>query len=179
MRQILHGKNMEITPVLGDYAKRKLGKPDDMYDVEGDMHITLSVQGHKHEHTVEVTIRFYGMTLRVEEKQDDMYAAIDLAADKLERRMRKLKEKVQGRLRKSGLEIPELANIAEAEQAEVEDFAVVRRKNVLLKPVDVQEAILNMKLLDHDFHLFHNRETNLTELVYKRHDGSFGHIAQA
>jgi putative sigma-54 modulation protein len=172
MRQIVHGKNVEVTPALGEYVKRKLGKMCEIYEGSSDMQITLSVQGHKHEHVVEVTTRYYGRTLRVEVKQDDMYAAIDLVADKLERSMRKLKEKLQSIHRKPGYEASNFDYYAE------EDEAVVRTKKVTLKPVDLQEAILDLQLLDHDFHLFLNRDTNLAELVYKRGNGTYGHITQ-
>src|SRR4051794_37458184 len=178
MRQIVHGKNMEVTPALNEYAKSRLGKLNDWYENEGEMQINLAVQGHKQEHTVEATILLHGLVLRVEEKQDDMYCAIDLAADKLERQFRKLKEKVKSRERKQVANkewTPGKVNLNEDDE---ESYEVVRTKSVQLKPVYLQEAILQMKLLDHDFHLFHNRETDRTELVYKRRDGSFGHISQ-
>lgn len=177
MRQIVHGKNMDVTPALNEYARLKLGKQEGWLEEDGEMHITLSVEGHRREQTVEVTLQVYGFVLRVEETQADMYAAIDLAADRLERRIRKLKEKMRGRQRKVAVAAPyRETGGSDAEAPDVEPYDVVRSKSVLLKPVDLQEAILHMKLLDHDFHLFHNRETDRTELVYKRRDGSFGHI---
>jgi putative sigma-54 modulation protein len=179
MRQIIHGKGMEVTPPLAEYARRKFSKLDAWFQDEADMHITMSVEGHKQEHIVEVTILAHGFVLRAEEQLQDMYAAMDMAADKLERQIKKLKEKVQSRLRKQGTAKTKMNGAEAANIGEEEPYPIIRTKKVQLKPVDLQEAILQMKLLDHDFHLFYNRETDQTELVYKRRDGSFGHISTA
>ncbi|WP_281883607.1 ribosome hibernation-promoting factor, HPF/YfiA family [Paenibacillus sp. YYML68] len=172
----IHGKQIEVTTALHEYTVEKLGRILERLHETADVEVMLSVQGHKHVHVVEVTIRDEGTVLRAEEKQDDMYASIDLVADKLDRKLRKLREKRRDRVRRhtegraAGWDTE--AAFAEDEELEV----IVRQKRIVLKPVDVEEAIQQLKLLDHDFHLFLNRETGQTELIYRRHNGTLGHL---
>ncbi|MNG05646.1 putative sigma-54 modulation protein [compost metagenome] len=175
MKLIVHGKDLTVTPSLQEYVERKLGRLESWFEEACDMHVTLSVQGHKQIHVVEVTITCKGTVLRAEEKRDDMYASIDVVADKLERQTRKLKDKIKHRMRQqSG--VRELA----FESMENESpFKVARVKTVPNKPEDIEEAILQMNMLDHNFHLFFNRDSGKTELVYRRNDGTYGLITTA
>ncbi|MGF7032185.1 putative sigma-54 modulation protein [Paenibacillus mucilaginosus] len=179
MRLNIHGKHFEVTPALEAYAQDKIGRLEGWLHPGTDVQINLSVQGHRHLHVVEVTIHEEGTVFRAEEKQEDMYASIDLAADKLERMIRKWRERLRRRSRRgdgrTGGAEPALPTAYE----DAEELGVVRSKRIQLKPVELEEALLEMQLLGHDFHLFFNRETGVTELVYKRHDGTFGHLTTA
>ncbi|NEW05738.1 ribosome-associated translation inhibitor RaiA [Paenibacillus sp. SYP-B3998] len=180
MKLLIHGKNLQVTPALHEYLERKLGRLEPWFEDTSEMHITLSLQGHQHLHVVEVTITCNGVVLRAEEKRNDMYASIDLVADKLERQTRKLKEKIKHKVRQQG-GVKDLELVRqEALVTEMESpFEVARVKVVPNKPEDIEEAILQMNMLDHNFHLFHNRDSNKTELVYRRDDGSYGLITTA
>ncbi|GGA09334.1 ribosomal subunit interface protein [Paenibacillus marchantiophytorum] len=179
MRLIIHGKDVTVTPSLHEYAERKLGRLESWYEEDCDMHVTLSVQGHKQVHAVEVTITCQGVVLRAEEKSEDMYASIDGVADKLERQTRKLKDKIKHRIRQQGGLREMSGRPVGADREDEALFEVARVKIVPNKPEDIDEAILQMMLLDHSFHMFYNRDTNKTELVYRRHDGTFGLITTA
>jgi putative sigma-54 modulation protein len=115
--------------------------------------------------------------LRAEELHEDMYAAIDLITDKLERQIRKHKTKVNRKFREKE-SLKDYAPIfTEVEQVEEdEDLEVVRTKSFDLKPMDSEEAILQMNMLGHSFYVFTNAETNQTNVVYKRNDGRYGLI---
>jgi putative sigma-54 modulation protein len=179
MSMIIHGKQLEVTPALKEYIERKVGALQEWFEEPVEIHVTLSILGHRHQQVVEVTIPYHGMVYRAEEKQQDMYASIDLVADKLERRLRKYKEKVQRKLRGRGslrTQPVQSETVRTVALEEEEDFELLRVKKINLKPVDVQEAILEMNLLDHSFHLFHNKDTNRMEVVYRRNDGSYGLI---
>lgn len=164
---------MEVTDTMKQYAEQKIRRTESIAEIEEAV-VTFIVSGHKQDtHKVEVMLRLEGGVVRAEERTDDMYASVDAVADKLERKLRKLKEKLRRRLRRGGL--PELASTTQAEEEE-NPFEIARVKQVSLKPVDVEEAILEMNLLDHNFHVFINSATRSTDVVYKRIDGTYGLI---
>ena len=125
-----------------------------------------------------MTIPMPHLLLRAEERHNDMYAAIDLVTDKLERQIRKHKTKVNRKLRdrekEAKLAAPVPSGAAAAEDDE--EFEIVRTKHFSLKPMDSEEAILQMNLLGHNFFIFTNAETNRTNIVYRRKDGKYGLI---
>ena len=129
---------------------------------------------------VEVTIPMPNLVLRAEEVHDDMYAAIDLITDKLERQIRKHKTKVNRKMREKGSLNAMFTTTADEKGApELEDdndLEVVRQKSFDLKPMDSEEAILQMNMLGHTFYVFTNAGTNRTNVVYKRKDGRYGLI---
>lgn len=180
----IRGKNVDVTDALRDYVEKKIGRMDRYFEVPSasDVQVTLSVN--KNKHTVEVTIPVSGVTLRAEEKSEDMYASIDLVVDKLERQIRKHKTRVNRRVRQEGTH---RAVFKESfEQAppfrthEEEDaFEVVRTKQFTLKPMDMEEAILQMNLLGHSFYVFADSATAGVNVVYKREDGRYGLIEAA
>jgi putative sigma-54 modulation protein len=173
MRFIFHGNQMEVTDALKQYAEHKIKRVETIAAVEEAV-VTFTVNGHKHNtQKVEVMLHLEGGTLRAEERTGDMYASLDDVADKLERKLRKLKEKLRRRFRRGGL--PALALDTRPEQ-DMEPFDIARVKRVSLKPVDLEDAILEMNLLDHNFHVFINSDTRSTEVVYRRFDGTYGLI---
>lgn len=166
------GKNMEITPALQDYLEKRLSKLDKFFTGEMEAQVTLSVV--KDSQSVEVTISMDGLLLRGEEATADMYASIDLVVDKLERQLRKYKTKINRKLRYKGLK-EQYAAPRKSEEAPDEP-RVVRTKRFVMKPMPLEEAILQMDLLGHDFYVFTSADTNEINVVYRRKDGNYGLI---
>ncbi|MCL2446684.1 MAG: ribosome-associated translation inhibitor RaiA [Oscillospiraceae bacterium] len=156
-------------PTFQAHAEKKLAKlarllgPD---SDQADVKITATAQ--KNGMTVEVTVRFGGMVLRAEEGAQQINDALDSCVDVLVRQLRKNKTRLEKRNTISKLDFSDIADEAE------EDFDVVRRKAVCCKPVDVDEAILQMNLTGHQFYLFLNAETDHFNVVYRRNDGGYG-----
>lgn len=183
MRFNIRGRQLPVTEALRDYAEKKLSRLDKYFEapLASDAQVTLSVI--KNKHVVEVTIPLPGVLLRAEERNDDMYAAIDLVVDKLERQIRKHKTRVNRKLRQDrglkALFTEDSAGAVTVAEAEEDDaFEVVRTKRHTLKPMDVDEAILQMNLLGHNFFVFINDDTKEVNVVYRRHDGKYGLIEQ-
>ncbi|MEH6888980.1 ribosome-associated translation inhibitor RaiA [Bacillus sp. JJ864] len=177
MKFNIRGENIEVTPALKEYVEKKLSKLERYFDTFPEIKVNLKVYSDKQR--VEVTIPFPDLLLRAEETNGDMYAAIDLVVDKLERQIRKHKTKVNRKLREKGsvkamLILPDQPAVQE-EVAE-DDLELVRTKRFDLKPMDVEEAILQMDMLGHNFFVFTNSETNETNVVYGRKDGKYGLI---
>jgi putative sigma-54 modulation protein len=127
---------------------------------------------------IEVSIPLAGVLLRAEERNSDMYASIDLVVDKLERQIRKLKTKANRKIRQEGGK-RDLFRVETATTAlldEEDEFELVRTKSFNLKPMDVEEAILQMNMVGHNFFVFSNMDTSQVNVVYKRNDGKYGLI---
>jgi len=178
MEITIKGKNIEVTKALRDYAEKKVSKIQRFF--EGDMidaQVTMGIE--KGLHIVEVTMQINGLLLRGEEKTGDMYASVDGAVDKIERQIRKYKTRINRRLRQIGTHLVEAAFTPEGPEAaeEVEEEArIVRTKRFAMKPMSVQEAVMQMELLGHDFYVFSNAETEEVNVVYRRKDGNYGLI---
>lgn len=172
MKFKISGKNIEVTEALKERVKKKIGKLDKFFDPQTVAQVTMSVQ--KNSHILEVTIHANGITLRAEVANEDMYACIDKADDILERQIRKNKTRLEKRLH-TGAFKSEYFNPG-IEVQEEKDFKVVRTKRFAIKPMPVEEAILQMNLLGHEFYMFSNADTNEVNVVYKRKDGNYGLI---
>ncbi|GKV56678.1 MULTISPECIES: ribosome hibernation-promoting factor, HPF/YfiA family [unclassified Sporosarcina] len=179
----IRGENIEVTPAIREYVEKKVQKLE-RYFTEGanaTAHVNLKVYNDK-QTKVEITIPMKNLTLRAEERHDDMYAAVDLIVDKLERQIRKYKTRVNRKFREregvaAFLQTVERERNLEEEQASDEsDFQVVRTKQFDLKPMDQEEAILQMNMLGHNFYIFTDAESDGTNIVYKRRDGKYGLI---
>jgi ribosomal subunit interface protein len=185
MKFNIRGENMEVTAALREYVEKKIGRLERYFDAPptSDVNVTMSVI--RDLHNVEVSIPFPGVLLRAEERSDDMYASIDLVVDKLERQIRKHKTKVNRKYRQEGGLRQLFKDHFEAESGvpepfdDEEDFEVVRTKRFTLKPMDVQEAILQMNMVGHNFFVFSNMDTNEVNVVYRRNDGRYGLIEPA
>lgn len=174
----IRGQQIEVTEALNDYVDKKLSRLDKYFDAPPTSgNVTLSVV--RGLHTVEVTIPLPGVVLRAEDRSEDMYASIDAVVDKLERQIRKHKTKVNRKFRQEG-SLKALFVEGAGGNASVEDdeLEVVRTKRFTLKPMDVEEAILQMNLVGHNFFVFSNIETQEVNVVYKRNDGKYGLIEQ-
>ena len=164
------GRKIDITAGLKGYIEKKLTKLDKFFSDETSAQATLSVQ--KDDHIIEVTIYHEGMIFRAEVRDGDMYAAIDRVVDVLERQIRKQKTRLEKKLRAGAFDDLPSDFKYEGET----EFKVVKTKKYEAKPMSVEEAILQMNLLGHEFYVFSNADTNDKEVVYKRKDGKYGLI---
>jgi len=174
MKIVINGKNIEVTEGLKERVTKKIGKLDKFFSNETEAHVTLSVQ--RTRQIAEVTISFNGIVLRAEESNEDMYTSIDKTIDLLERQIRKNKTRLQRKLHKNEFKFENLGFTEEI--LEEEEFNVVRSKRFAIKPMDVDEAILQMNLLGHEFFMFNNAESKQVNVVYRRKDGNYGLIEQ-
>ncbi len=170
----IRGKNIEITPALRDYVEKKVGKITKYF--EGVDEITVLLTVIKGKHIVEVTVPVQNVIIRGEESTADMYTSIDLVTDKLERQVRKYKNKLKQRLHKGGLREEAIEGIPASEAEPLGEYPVIKAKRFVLKPMGVQEAIMQMNLLNHEFFVFRDDRTEDVCVVYRRWDGNYGLI---
>ena len=174
MKYNIRGDKMVVTDAINSYVEGKLGKLDKYFrNDESRANVLLKVRGANRQ-IIEVTIPTEKFILRCEEENNDLYAAVDLCVDKLERQIRKNKTKLKRHVTKEkNLDI----NFEfELEENEDKDEAIVKRKKIDTKPMDEEEAILEMELLGHDFFVFKNTNTESVCVVYKRKSGDYGII---
>lgn len=180
MKYNVRGENIEVTPALREYVEKKVGKLARYFDSTRDISVNVNLKVYDTKQKIEVTIPMTQLVLRAEEVHDDMYAAIDLVTDKLERQIRKHKTKVNRKLRESGNVKYMFTNEPTTKTAvldeEEDELQLVRTKRFNLKPMDSEEAILQMNMLGHNFYVFTNAESNRTNVVYRRKDGKYGLI---
>lgn len=177
----IRGENIEVTPAIREYVESKVEKVERYFSEGVDAHANVNLKVYNDKQTkVEVTIPMKNVTLRAEERHDDMYAAVDLIVDKLERQIRKYKTKVNRKFREregAGLHFAAMNQAeTEAESSSEEEYQIVRTKQFDLKPMDQEEAILQMNMLGHDFYIYTDAESDGTSIVYKRRDGKYGLI---
>jgi putative sigma-54 modulation protein len=172
MKLTVRGKNIEVTEALRDHVEKRVGKIDKYFDVNTEAQVTLTVEG-AGLHKVEVTAGINGLLLRAEEGTADMYASIDLVVDKLERQIAKYKTRINRKARQGG-GLKELTQLPKVE--EDDELEVVKTKRFAVKPMPVEEAILQMNLLGHDFYVFANADNDEVNVIYKRKDGKYGLI---
>lgn len=185
MKLVIQGKNIEITDAIRDYVDQKIEKAVSHYQsltTEVDVHLSVARNPRINpKQTAEVTIYANGSVIRAEESSENLYASIDLVADKIARQLRKYKEK-----RYDKTHNPKTGAIVE-QQPIVEDLIgdrtpelptdVVRSKYFAMPPMTVQEALEQLQLIDHDFYMFRNAETNEINVIYERkHHGGYGLI---
>ncbi|WP_342433009.1 ribosome-associated translation inhibitor RaiA [Neobacillus sp. FSL H8-0543] len=179
MNYNVRGENIEVTPAIREYVEKKISKLDRYFTEAPDAKVNVNLRFNQDKSSkVEVTITMPQLVLRAEETHIDMYAAIDLVTDKLERQIRKHKTKVNRKFREKG-EFPitfATSDNTEVHDSDEDELEVVRTKRFDLKPMDSEEAILQMNMLGHNFYVFNNAETNRTNVVYKRQDGRYGLI---
>lgn len=172
MRVIVSGKNISVRPSIREYIEGKLEKFDKYFNTDIDIKATLSVE--KDRQTVEITMPLkHGVTFRAEETSEDMYASIDMVMDKLTKQMRKHKTKIEKRYHRH--ESIRVKEIPEYEGVE-EESKIVKTKTFSIKPMDPEEAVLQMEMLNHGFFVFRNGETEEVNVVYVRKDGNYGLI---
>ena len=170
----IRGENLEVTEAIRDYVVSKLEKIEKYFqaDQELDARVNLKVYREKTA-KVEVTIPLGSITLRAEDVSQDMYGSIDLVTDKIERQIRKNKTKIE-RKNRNKVSKSQLFTDALVEDADTSQPKVVRSKQIDLKPMDLEEAILQMDLLGHDFFIYVDVEDETTNVIYRREDGDIG-----
>ena len=175
MEIYVRGDNIKVTKAIQDYAQEKLGKIEKYLGDSNNVRATVMVNVKGHRQKVEVTIPLKTVILRAEETREDLYAAIDVVVDKLERQIRKNKTKLQSKKMKEIFSKDFMFESIEKVEEENED-KIVKRKKVEVKPMSEEEAILQMELLEHQFYIFKDAETDKVAVVYKRKEGNYGII---
>ena len=175
MKLTFTDKKVNLPKSVHGYAEKKVGKLERYFRNDAEASVVFSVE--KDRNKVELTVRSGSTILRVAESTSDMFASIDAAVTSMERQIRKNKTRLEKRLRQDAFErsVDEQSSFAPVD--EESEFNVVRTKRFPLKPMTVDEAILQMNLLDHTFFAFKNEEMNgAFAVVYKRNDGGYGLI---
>jgi len=175
MKMIVKGRHMDLTPAIRDYAEEKIGRIAKMLDHQiMSAEIELQTEKNpsvKNAHVAEVTMYTKGPVIRAKEAAPDMYAAIDLVSEKLERQVRKYKTRIVDRRTKGTM--PEVIIPGEEIEPQRE---IVKTKVITVKPMNAEEAILQLELLGHDFLVFSSVETEEINVLYRRADGDYGLI---
>ena len=173
MKYNIRGDKLKVTDAINEYIKSKLERVTKYLDDNEEVEAKALISAKGKDQKVEVTIWSGKYNIRAEEVHEDLYAAIDLVVDKLVKQFRRYKDKISSKKTRTADLVPDM---------EIEDYfeedgqAIVRRKEVFLKPIDEEEAITQMELLGHTFFVFKNVDTNKINVVYKRNDGDYGVI---
>ena len=173
MKISIRGDKLEVTKAIKEYIESKLSKLDKYFDNSKDIDCHVLIKAKNNEQKVEVTVPTSKFTLRAEEKHSDLYAAVDLIVDKLERMIRKNKT----RLTKHYKEATNFEMVLDFEDLpDVNESKIVKRKDIDTKPMSEEEAIMQMELSDHDFFAFKNTDEECVSVLYVRKSGSYGII---
>ena len=165
-------KKISLNDSIKEYAEKKISKLDKYFPEDTEAHVTLSVE--KNRHIVEITIPYSGGIIRGEEVSGDMYASIDTVIAKVEKQIMRHRTKLEKNLRAEAFAAQEASYAVDDE--EEEEHKVVRVKRFAIKPMDVEEAVLQMELLGHSFYVFENAEDGEVNVLYQRKDGNYGLI---
>lgn len=171
MNLVISGKNIDITEGLRSAVEEKIGKLERYFSEGTEVHVTMSTE--KNRQKIEVTIPMKGSIIRAEETSTDMYVSIDLVEEVIERQLRKYKNKL----------IDKEQNAAQLSKAFIdespydeEEIEIIRSKKFAMKPMDPEEACVQMELLGHNFFVFRNADTEEVNVVYKRKGNTYGLI---
>jgi putative sigma-54 modulation protein len=186
MKLVIHGKNIEITDAIREYVNQKIEKAVNHFqNLTTEVNVHLSVARNPRinpKQAAEVTIYANGTVIRAEESSDNLYASIDLVADKIARNLRKYKEK---RLDQKTQAQPKTAVVVEevpvapdliGDRTPELPTEVVRTKYFAMPPMTTEEALEQLQLVDHDFYMFRNAETGEINVIYERNHGGYGVI---
>ena len=173
MKITLRGKNIEITEAIEEKVSEKLSKLDKYFIVSENVEAKVLVRTYPYGQKIEVTIPTEYVLLRAEVVDQDLYNAIDLVVDKLEGQIRKYKTRLNRKSKDNKLAF----NLASIEPLEDEEEDVlVKTKTITPKPMDMEEAIMQMELIGHSFFVYRDTETDAISIVYRRNDGDYGLI---
>ena len=171
MNLVISGKNLDITEGLRSAIEEKIGKLERYFTDTTEVHVTLSTE--KNRQKIEITIPMKGSIIRAEEVSSDMYVSIDLVEEVIERQLRKYKNKL---IDKDQNAAHLSQSFIEADDYEEEDIQIIRSKKFAMKPMDPEEACVQMELIGHNFFVFRNSETDEVNVVYKRKGNTYGLI---
>ncbi len=179
MNIVVRGRNVSITDRMREYVEKKIGKLERYLPIIDDARMELSqedTRSAQHRMIAQLTVRSRGKILRAEERDQDLFAAIDLVADKMQRQITRFKDRLysRGQIRGS-----ETVRVPEEPEPVIEAVAepvgtIVRTKHFLATPMGPEEAIEQMELLGHDFFVFYNSEVNAINVLYRRRAGDYG-----
>ncbi len=173
MKINIRGDKLEVTKAINDYIDEKINHLNKYFNDPDNIEAKVIIRSKNNLDYIEVTIPVNKLIIRAEESHKDLYAATDLALDKLESQIRKNKNKIKSKYKNANNLEMILDFIEEPEEDEEE---IVKRKTVENKPMDEEEALLQMKLLNHDFFIFKNIDEECTSVIYKRKDNKYGII---
>lgn len=173
MKFNIHGKKVEVTEPIKNYIEQKIGRLDKYLENPEDVTATVVVRIRGIEQIVEVTIPIHKIILRGEESHSDLYAAIDIVSEKIERQIRKNKTRMNRKSTKGEIVGFDLSF---DDYKDDDESSIVKRKAIEMKPMSEEEAILQMDLIGHEFFVFKNVETEEINVLYKRKDGNYGVI---
>ena len=168
MKIITVSRKCTISDRFKQRIEKKLGKFEKFFDLDAEANVTVTVE--KNRQIVEITIKSNHMLFRAEQSAYEMEEALDNAVDSISRQIRKNKTKLQKKMHAGAFKNFIYDNNTEEEQ----EFNIVKSKKFSVKPLDIEEAILQMNLLGHEFFMFRNAATNEINVVYKRRDGDYG-----
>ena len=175
MKLNIRGEKLTVTQSMKSYVTEKLSKMDKYFENPDDINTNVLIRVKGLEQIIEVTALTKRFTLRAEESNEDFYAAVDLVIAKLERQIRKNKDRLNNKYKNiDKLDFNFDYNIEEEETEQ--ESVIVKRKNISMKPMDEEEAILQIELLNHDFFVFKNIDEECVSVIYKRKDNNFGII---
>ena len=171
MRYIISGKNIDVTEGLKTAVYDKIGKLERYFTPDTEIHVTMSVE--KDRQKIEVTIPMKGSMVRAEQVSNDMYVSIDLVEEIIERQLRKYKNKI---IEQKQAAYSLNQEFMDDDYAEDDSIKIIRTKKFAIKPMDPEEACVQMELLGHNFFVYRNAETDEVNVVYKRKGNTYGLI---
>ncbi|HAN45006.1 MAG TPA: ribosome-associated translation inhibitor RaiA [Cyanobacteria bacterium UBA8156] len=181
MKLVIHGKNIDVTEAIREYVEQKIAKAVSHFQAlttEVDVHLSVARNPRiALSQAAEVTVYANGTTIRAEEKSENLYASIDLVADKLARKLRKFKERKTSRTPdKTAMVVVEQPLAPPSPSAPELPAQVIRNKYFSMPPMSVDEAVEQLELVDHDFFVFRNGATGEINVIYERNHGGYGLI---
>ena len=171
MRYVITGRNIDVTEGLRNAVQEKIGKLEKYFTADTEVHVTLSVE--KERQKIEVTIPVKGNIIRSEQVSSGMYVSIDLVEEIIERQLKKYKNKIVDKQQSRDNFSPEYID---KDYDEDDNIQIIRTKKFGIKPMDPEEACIQMELLGHNFYVFSNSETDEVNVVYKRKGNTYGLI---
>ena len=191
MKLLIHGRNLELTPALREYTKSKLEKAIHHFGdlvKEADVHLSVAKNPRVPQQTAEVTVFANGTVIRAQERSQNLYASIDLVANKLSRQLKRYKERHSDHHHSHGhsasstptteevLEEKSIeSSLLEGKEAKLPDPGI-RRKYFPMPPMSIDQARHQLDLIDHDFYFFKEIKSNQLQVIYRRKHGGYGLI---
>ena len=172
MKISVRGKNIEITEAIEAKISEKLSKLDKYFIVSDNVEAKVLCRVYPYGQKLEVTIPTEYVLLRAEVVDSDLYTAMDLVVDKLEGQIRKYKTRLSRKSKDNKLAF----NLSSIEDVETDDDVLVKVKSITPKPMDMEEAIMQMELIGHSFFVYRDAESDSIRIVYRRNDGDYGLI---
>jgi putative sigma-54 modulation protein len=190
MKLLIHGRNLDVTPAIREYTETKITRAINHFEEmvkEADVHLSVARNPRVPQQTAEVTMYANGTVIRAQERSENLYASIDMVASKLQRQLHRYKDRLQHRKqdpvhRSAAAEEAAAAELPPPGTALVDGKEPalpspgVRRKYFAMPPMELEEALHQLELIDHDFYVFRDAASNQIQVVYRRNHGGFGVI---